>query len=686
MYDVACATGCVCYLRKMVRQPSISTSSLSSDAHRVWIFLSYVALACAALVPRVLDLGRWVAGDEASFWFTRADAFLHALEGGNFAATAITSHPGVTTMWLGSAGIVLRHVLYNWNIITDQSFPTILTFFRLPMALMHTIGIVLGYWLLRRLFSPVTALLGALLWATDPFIIAFSRVLHVDGPAMTFATISLLAACCFWRREQRFGFFILSAVCAGLAVLSKWPAIALFPTVAVLACLSRWRLRTIKLLLIWGILVVATIFIGWPALWVHPADAYQALRYGVIKEGGEPHELGNFFLGQTVAAPGLSFYPLAFIMRLTPWTLLGLVLLIPALRYERRLIPARRDIGTFIFLVVFFIVALSVFPKKFNRYLVPIFPTVDILAAIGLAWGIAAAGALVRRLNVARALDRPLQAALLTFIGLIAVINIALWHPYAIAYFNPVFGGAQAGARIFLVGWGEGMEQVANWLNRQPDIKNVIVESTVLDPVQLYLEDGAQTITADALPPNAGYVVVDIRAVQGGLYPPFDQFYGRAKPLTTIQVHGVDYAWIYRAPPPVATSLPVDFGTAIHLRGFNLAEPVQPGQPLALQLSWQSRQPTTVDYMLFAHLIGSDGNVYARADLPYATSTWQEGQYVTTELPLGIPDGLPSGTYRLTVGLYDSTSGTRLNILGGVAAPPGLDGPDALLLTTIKVP
>ena len=32
-----------------------------------WVLVSYVAIGLAALLPRVLDLGRWLSGDEASF-------------------------------------------------------------------------------------------------------------------------------------------------------------------------------------------------------------------------------------------------------------------------------------------------------------------------------------------------------------------------------------------------------------------------------------------------------------------------------------------------------------------------------------------------------------------------------------------------------------------------------------------
>jgi len=41
--------------------------------------------------------------------------------------------------------------------------------------------------------------------------------------------------------------------------------------------------------------------------------------------------------------------------------------------------------------------------------------------------------------------------------------------PYNTAYYNPLVGGAAVAPRVLLVGWGEGMEQAARYLNSKPD-------------------------------------------------------------------------------------------------------------------------------------------------------------------------------------------------------------------------
>jgi 4-amino-4-deoxy-L-arabinose transferase-like glycosyltransferase len=688
----------------MATRPATAARATTLTRSIPWVLISYLAIGLVALLPRVLNLGVFLVGDEANFWLRRSDTFLRAIQSGDWAATAISTHPGITTMWLGSAGIVLRRALFAAGLLHDASFPTVLTFARLPTALAHITCVLIGYGLLRRLLNPVPAVLAALLWATDPFMIAFSRVLHVDALAGSFATVSLLAACLHWHHDPRRRWLILSGVCAGLAILSKSPALALLPAVGMIGLAAAWRqderrttndeeapksfaLSPASLipLLAWGAIVAVTVFALWPALWVSPIAAYRQVRLGVEAEGAEPHMLGNFFLGQEDDSPGLLFYPVALVLRLTPWGLLGLLALPLALRRAR---PAtRRDLAALAGFLVLFIVAMSLFPKKFNRYLIPAWPVVDILAAAGLAWMVDFRFQMLDPRISQSKIKNLLSKVGLSLIVLASIANAAWYHPYGIVYFNQLLGGAQAGAHTFVIGWGEGLDQVADWLNQQPDITGVRVATTLVAPLQSYLRDGAQAISPDGpLPNKTGYVVVYVRHVQwGSLYPPFDQFYGRVAPVHVVQLHGVDYAWIYQVPPPVAQPLPADFGATIHLRGLTLNQPAQRGKPLALKLFWQMRDTAPADYTLFAHLIGPDGQRYAHVDLPYPTSQWRPSHFASTDLPLPLPPDAPAGSYRLVIGFYDPASQQRLPLTAASALDPAIDGPEALLLTVFEL-
>src|SRR5262245_14768400 len=214
---------------------------LPTSVWRAWplVEISYLIVAVMAIIPRVLGLGGFLTVDEIDHWIGRVSQFLAAIETGHFADTAMTSHPGVTTMWLGSLGLLLHQRAVDWMLIPAGSFAAKLAFLQLPVALVNAGGVVLGYYLLRRLLPQTMALSAALLWAADPFVIGYSRVLHVDALAGTWLTISVLAACAYWLHTPRMWFLILSACSAGLALLSKTPAAVVLPLVAAIALASR---------------------------------------------------------------------------------------------------------------------------------------------------------------------------------------------------------------------------------------------------------------------------------------------------------------------------------------------------------------------------------------------------------------------------------------------------------------
>ncbi|HJZ49146.1 MAG TPA: hypothetical protein VKE41_18340, partial [Roseiflexaceae bacterium] len=84
-------------------QPIVALRAVAGPRERAWALAGYLVIGLIALAPRALALGLFITDDEANFWLTRSDLFLTAIRSGDYAATAITAHPGVTTMWLGAA-------------------------------------------------------------------------------------------------------------------------------------------------------------------------------------------------------------------------------------------------------------------------------------------------------------------------------------------------------------------------------------------------------------------------------------------------------------------------------------------------------------------------------------------------------------------------------------------------------
>jgi hypothetical protein len=268
------------------------------------------------------------------------------------------------------------------------------------------------------------------------------------------------------------------------------------------------------------------------------------------------------------------------------------------------------------------------------------------------------------------------------------LVNVAWWQPYQIVAFNQLFGGTAAGARTFFVGWGEGLEQVASWLNAQPDITSVRTVALRVTSLNPYLKDGAQADfpKGDQLRERTGYVVVYLPQTQGGPPDaPFGRFFGQAAPLHVVRIHGVDFAWIYRAPPEVAQPRAATFGPDIRLHGFDQSGEWRRGQAVALRLVWETSAAPPADYWMFAHMIGPDGQRYAGVDLPLPTSRWAPGQIAATELPIALPNDAPPGAYRLLIGLYAPDGGPRLALAPADPSDAATDSENALVLARFEL-
>jgi hypothetical protein len=222
--------------------------------------------------------------------------------------------------------------------------------------------------------------------------------------------------------------------------------------------------------LLWLGIAALTVCAVWPAMWVAPLRSFGHIIREMIDNGGEPHASGNFFLGQAVADPGWGFYPVVVLLRSAPPTLLGLAALPPLWRSATRR-PERRALLALMGFALLIGVAVSVAAKKFDRYLLPAWPAIEILAAVGLVALGRRAGALLRRGCLRRHIRAWLGPAAVLAVGAFLLASDLWYHPYEIAYYNPLLGGGATAEHVILVGWGEGMEQVGAWLRGRPDLE-----------------------------------------------------------------------------------------------------------------------------------------------------------------------------------------------------------------------
>ncbi len=123
-------------------------------------------------------------------------------------------------------------------------------------------------------------------------------------------------------------------------------------------------------------------------------------------------------------------------------------------------------------------------------------------------------------------------------------------------------------------------------------------------------------------------------------------------------------------PPDVDLPVGARLGDGIALSHVRTRPVAHPGEVLPLRLTWRTLAPPTGDYVVFAQLLDSGGNLVAQRDeRPLAgyrpTHTWGAGQTIDDRAGLLLPTDLSPGDYRLIVGMYDPGTGERLSLSTG---------------------
>lgn len=523
-----------------------------------WLVGGALALLFALAVgARLVGIGLFITPDEDN-WMRRTGNFAEALQSGDLQRTFQSGHPGVTTMWIARLGIgpeaarLAGVTRPDWPVTREPGFMELLVRARLAFVAVNAALVVAIVALAWRLAGAGPALLGGVVLALDPFLIAHSQVVHLDGLSAGLMTVAMLAGGLYWWERGGLAYLLLCGLASGLAVLTKAPSLVLgllLPLVALAAplldrsCWS-WR-RVVGSLVVAGAVALAVAIVLWPALWVAPVDTVRRAVEFTIATSGE-HRPGNFFAGRAVADPGPAFYPVAILFRLAPLTLAGLVAL-GVLLPPRQL---RRPTALLLLFTLGFLLFLSLASKKLDRYTVPVFPALGLLAGIGL-WTLVE---WLRPLGARLGQQARRAVAVALALGLVvgAGLPLLMVAPYPLAYYNRLVGGGPAAAKMLLVGWGEGLDQVAAYLSAQPGIDRQLV--AIYFPLELNFQGMVPaTVTQYGDPRPVHYVVDYVNAAQRGQTP---AEVAARTPDYEVWIQGILYARVYHLDPPRRIHIP----------------------------------------------------------------------------------------------------------------------------------
>lgn len=663
--------------------------------------------------PRVVALDAFVTIDEP-VWLAHAMTFAYGLVQHDWALTFRLEHPGVTTMWLAVVGLVTnlpdyaqrvwaapetyRQPVEQWLSTQTTLTPlTLLSAARWWVTLAVAFTLAVTYFPLRRLLGRWAAVIALVFMAWSPMAVAFSRQLQPDGllAALTVGALTFFLTWLYAGRQWR---DLLSAgVLMGLAWLTKIPAAMLAPTGAVLIGVVLWQERGSsqrgqvgmsatkatsnpggRLLLgyvVWGLMATLTFFALWPALWVDPVGSFRQI-YTIMTEYAGGHANPNFYRGQVVDAPGLSFYPVAYLLRTTPAELIGLVVALLAWWQRRALFADRRvrqsAFGLLIFALVFTAVMTGI-GKKFDRYLLPAFLTLEVLSALGwIAVAQLVNQGFTRRIGAGWAVVAS-GLVLIMALGPLHGLFTVQTYPYYMTYYNPLFGGARTAEQVLFVGWGEGLEEVGTWLNQQPAAEQrKVIAWYATGPLSYFFKGEAINVLYGSRMPwlDADYVVLYINQIQRGIptWAAVDYFLQQT-PVYTVTSQNLTLARLYdlhaiverlKAEMPAPVEQPVTVAWPdLELTALHSLTTTTIAAAFPVQMTWRGR--TDGSYKVSLRLISEQGDLVAQQD-----TTLSEAVNVQLFVP---PDAAP-GAYTLFLLVYVDETLEPVRTEAGVELAP----------------
>jgi len=674
-----------------------------------WRLLTVLGVALILWLPRGVGLDRYATADENA-WLTRSANFYRAVAHGDWADTFQRHHPGVTLTWAGTLGFLTTYPEYSAEANRDfgwlaeeltpflrdhgQEPVTLLAAGRGFAVLLIVLALTLTFLFAWRAWGVWPALAGTLLLAFDPFSIAHARLMHLDGLLSSFMLLSVVALLVAldqaesgrWQR----GALVTAGVAAGLAWLTRSPGLFLLPFAGLLglllwarACWQRphdraYTVRSTTWFLItslggWALLAAATFYLLWPAMWVDPLGSLRAVLSAATTYAEEGHADPTFFNGAIYTGdPGFWFYPITFLWRTTPVVLLGLGMALLSLVWRnpfQQTSRARRRGMAIVALIAFslgFLLFMNIGAKKFDRYLLPLYPALDLVAGFGF---VALAG-----WAWARWQQRGARLAIVLLTSALLVIQGALalpQFPYYLTYYNPLLGGGQAAVDVMQIGRGEGAELAAHFLNRQ-----TALASGQLPTAASAFPNGpfSYFFKGRTVPPTywplADYAVLYTQDQQRQL-PSARQvsWLESLTPIERIDLQGMTYARVYAladAPtPPFVTEWAQAAQAQIRLNAYELtAGVVQPGEAVHTTFYLENLAPIDDNLNVLVRLVGADGRELVREEgWPWGaeSSQWQVGEIWPDGHTLLIPPSATPSYYRLEIGFYEPTTQAPLH-------------------------
>ncbi len=269
------------------------------------------------------------------------------------------------------------------------------------------------------------------------------------------------------------------------------------------------------------------------------------------------------------------------------------------------------------------------------------------------------------------------RIAILMTVGIVFLLHVMPFfrhYPDYVTYDNPLLGGNRTAERLITLGWTDGYDQAAQWINQQPDEETARVVAWFGRGPVSFLSKGWQPPLEFDDPAfwfDADYTLLHINQRQRDL-PSYEtlQFFQTLQPIKTVDVAGLDYVRIYDVrdlEPPDFTRMhripAIIFDETIQLSAYQINDQrILAGKAPTIILFFKSLQDRQGDYIVRSQLIGDDDKEVARNDSTLSEfldndwgSFWPAYQIRPNLQVLDVPPATPAGVYRFVVSVLEAS-------------------------------
>jgi hypothetical protein len=328
-----------------------------------------------------------------------------------------------------ATGIPSKPPLFHWSaaLVTQLSGSLNEATIRFPSALYATLGVLLVYWLGRKIFDARTALLGAAILATMMIYQDQALSARVDMTLCFFVTLSLVLFYSLYRGYLKNPlWFYAFYVVVGVGTLAKGPLGVLLPGLVAGSFVlmeRRWDMFR-KFCFHPGIVLTLLLGTGWYVI------VFTFAGEGFFDRQILQENLSRFVGGSGHSHPLYYYIPYLFLQTL-PWSFF-----LPILLWDLSKKDSHEN-GDVVFLKLWCLVMFLFFSISVGKrpvYLLPLYPALSLLLA---GWFYAATSPGKGRLAIYRGISA--VAASTGFLLLVIILG-ALWSHDPGWFFTPIDG------------------------------------------------------------------------------------------------------------------------------------------------------------------------------------------------------------------------------------------------------